>query len=114
MGWTEIQSHFAKQFFHTLKIVITIFFHASLFVLWIALDMGAGALVHLLGEHGFHEQLAYAFRFLASVGIFCVAVAPAMSDVIEIIGIIWAKIFVSLNLACRTCPARRAGEESAV
>lgn len=112
MGWKETRAHFSEQFFHSLDILITIFFHASLFVLWVVLDQGAGHLVRSLGEHGLHEQIAHAFRFIASAGIFCLAVTPAISDIIEVTGVIRKKIFVSWNLVCKTCPAKQSGEET--
>ncbi|MEX1229999.1 MAG: hypothetical protein WEB58_07150 [Planctomycetaceae bacterium] len=107
MGWKRVLNHAAEHFFHTSEILIAVFFHALLFVLWIVVDFGAGYLVHSLGEQGIHEWIAHGFRLIASFGIFSIAALPALSDIFEFIGVIRKKFMNSFNLVCKTCPAKQ-------
>lgn len=111
MSWTDIKDDVVEQFFHSAKILVTVFFHGFLFVMWVLLDACAGRFVHWLGEEGLHETMAHVFRFIASAGIFSVAVLPAISDILEAIGSIRKKIFESWNLVCKTCPAKQLDQE---
>jgi hypothetical protein len=89
--WATVARDFRDNFFHVFAILIRIFFHAFLFVVWIALDRGAGYLVHISAEkdsHGvehfsWHDVPAHVFRWVASLAILALAITPAISDLIE-------------------------------
>ena len=103
-GWWE---YVVEQFWHTAKILTTILFHGGLFVLWLFADWMFGNAADYLKTEGWHEYVAFAFRWVASIAIFSVASLPAVTDIARFIGTSRKKFYESWGLLCRTCPARQ-------
>lgn len=101
--WKDVTA----QFWHTARIVTTIVFHGGLFVLWLLADWGFGHAAEYLKTEGLHENVVFAFRWVASVAVFCVAAKGLMGDIAEFIGTTRKKFYESWGLLCRTCPARQ-------
>lgn len=105
-----IRSHFMEELNKTITIVITVFFHALLFVLWILLDNAAAYVVQTYMKDG--SWIAQkAFHILASLGIFCAAGLPILADIIEALGFLKRKFTEVMSLPCSSCPSHDLEEE---